>query len=48
MIAQPVLTAVLAIPFLGEGLQPGQWLGGLAVLAGIFLVNRSHKAESQI
>ena len=48
MIAQPVLTALLAIPFLGEALQPGQWLGGLAVLAGIYLVNRSYKAESQI
>jgi drug/metabolite transporter (DMT)-like permease len=48
MIAQPVLTALLAIPFLGEALQPGQWLGGLAVLAGIYLVNRSHKADSQI
>jgi drug/metabolite transporter (DMT)-like permease len=47
MIGQPVLTAVLAIPFLGEALQPGQWLGGLAVLAGIYLVNRSHQ-ESQI
>lgn len=44
MIAQPVLTALLAIPFLGEGLQPGQWLGGLTVLAGIYLVNRSHQA----
>lgn len=43
MIAQPVLTALLAIPFLGEGLQPGQWLGGLTVLAGIYLVNRSHQ-----
>ena len=44
MIAQPVLTALLAIPFLGEALQPGQWLGGLTVLAGIYLVNRSHQA----
>ncbi len=44
MIAQPVLTALLAIPFLGEELQPGQCLGGLTVLAGIYLVNRSHQA----
>jgi drug/metabolite transporter (DMT)-like permease len=43
MIAQPVLTALLAIPFLGEALQAGQWLGGMAVLAGIYLVNRSHQ-----
>ncbi len=41
MILQPVLSAVLAIPLLGESLQPGQWIGGLAVLGGIFLVNRS-------
>jgi drug/metabolite transporter (DMT)-like permease len=40
MIAQPVLTAVLAIPLLGELLHPSQWIGGIAVLAGIFLVNR--------
>lgn len=40
MIAQPVLTALLAIPLLGEGLAPVQWLGGLAVLGGIALVNR--------
>lgn len=41
MILQPVLTALLAIPFTGENLSPLQWLGGLAVLGGVFLVNRS-------
>lgn len=41
MIAQPVLTALLAIPLLGEALQPGQWIGGICVLAGIYIVNRS-------
>jgi drug/metabolite transporter (DMT)-like permease len=41
MLAQPVLTALLAIPILGEPLQPVQWIGGLAVIAGIFLVHRS-------
>jgi drug/metabolite transporter (DMT)-like permease len=41
MIAQPVLTALLAIPLAGEALYPAQWLGGLVVLAGIYLVNRS-------
>ena len=39
MIAQPVITAILAIPLLGEFLRPSQWLGGIAVLAGIILVN---------
>jgi drug/metabolite transporter (DMT)-like permease len=41
MIAQPVLTALLAIPLIGEPLLTSQWLGGLTVLAGIYLVNRS-------
>ncbi len=40
MIAQPVITALLAIPLAGEGLLPAQWLGGLTVLTGIYLVNR--------
>jgi len=44
MIAQPVLTALLAIVLVGEALAPGQWLGGLTVLAGIYLVNRSREA----
>jgi len=39
MIAQPVLTALLAIPILGEALFPGQLIGGGVVLLGIFLVN---------
>lgn len=39
MIAQPVLTALLAIPLAGEQLATGQVVGGLAVLSGIFLVN---------
>ncbi len=41
MIAQPVLTALLAIPVLGEALFPGQFIGGMVVLLGIFLVNTS-------
>ncbi len=40
MIAQPVLTALIAIPFAGEFLTPGQWLGGCAVLLGIYMVNK--------
>ncbi|HEX9014155.1 MAG TPA: DMT family transporter, partial [Anaerolineaceae bacterium] len=45
MLAQPVLTAVLAIPLAGEMLLPGQWLGAAVVLAGIYLVNISHQAD---
>ena len=40
LIAQPVLSAILAIPFMGETLHAAQWVGGLAVLAGIYLINR--------
>lgn len=43
MVAQPVLTALLAVPFAGEMLSAGQWLGGLAVVAGIYLVNISRR-----
>lgn len=41
MIAQPVLTALLAIPLVGESLVPWQIAGGVVVLAGVYLVNRS-------
>lgn len=42
MIGQPVVTAVLAVPLLGE--VPGriQLVGGVIALIGIFLVNRAH------
>jgi len=40
MILQPVLTALLAIPFAGESLAPGQIIGGISVLIGIYLINR--------
>lgn len=42
MVGQPVVTALLAIPLLGEPLSAVQWVGGAAVLAGIILVHRSH------
>ncbi|GAB4528726.1 MAG: DMT family transporter [Anaerolineales bacterium] len=41
MIAQPILTTLLAIPFLGEIPHPVQWGGTFTVLAGIYLVHRS-------
>ncbi len=41
MVGQPVVTALLAIPLLGEHLAPAQWLGGAVVLLGIYLVHRS-------
>lgn len=45
MIAQPVLTALMAIPLASESLVPAQWIGGLVVLAGIYLVNRSRDSR---
>jgi drug/metabolite transporter (DMT)-like permease len=46
MVGQPVMTALLAIPLLGETLSPVQWVGGAAVLVGIVLVHRSHGAST--
>lgn len=39
LVLQPVITALLAIPLAGEMLSAGQWLGGLAVVGGVYLVN---------
>lgn len=46
MVAQIVLTSLLAIPLTGESLAPFQVIGGVIVIAGIILVNlsRSHQA----
>ncbi len=41
MVGQPLVTALVGIPLLGEWLSPVQWLGGAAVLVGILLVHRS-------
>ena len=41
LLGQPVLTALLAIPLLGEGLRLEQGVGGLLVLLGVTLIHRS-------
>jgi len=41
LLLQPVFAALLAWLLLAEGLGPGQVLGGLLVLAGIFLARKS-------
>lgn len=43
LIGQPILTAVLAVPLLGEIPTAAQWLGGAIALAGIYIVNRAHQ-----
>lgn len=44
LLAQPVLTAVLAGPLLQQYLSAPQMLGGLVVIAGVYIVHRSHTA----
>lgn len=46
MTGQPLVTALLAMPLLGERLTPIQWLGGAAVLTGIYLINRAHRGPA--
>ncbi|MBI3975725.1 MAG: EamA family transporter, partial [Armatimonadetes bacterium] len=41
LLGQPVVTAALAGPLLGEVLSWGHAAGGAAVLAGVYLVHRS-------
>src|SRR5206468_2019140 len=40
LLSQPVFTAVLSVPLLGEGLSIYQIGGGALVLVGIYIVNR--------
>jgi drug/metabolite transporter (DMT)-like permease len=40
LLGQTVLTAILAIPLLGEALFPLQVIGGILALSGIYVVNR--------
>ena len=44
MISQPVIVSLMSVPLLGERLQPVQWLGTLAAVTGIFLVNLSRRS----
>jgi drug/metabolite transporter (DMT)-like permease len=45
LLGQPVLTALVAIPLLGERLHAAQVVGGLVVLGGIGLVHRAGAGE---
>ena len=47
MVLQPVVTTILAIPFLGEVPTIWQGIGGAIALVGIFIVNRSHQQALQ-
>ena len=48
MIGQPIMTALFAIPFLGEVPRPLQMLGGITALIGIFLVNRAYQRGERL
>jgi drug/metabolite transporter (DMT)-like permease len=48
LLAQPVITAFLARPILGETHNPWQVMGGLWVIAGIYLVHRSREATNKV
>jgi drug/metabolite transporter (DMT)-like permease len=47
LIGQPMMTALLAIPLLGEIPNLTQLLGGLIALAGIYFVNQSHEGAEE-
>lgn len=47
MVLQPVVTAILAIPLLGEIPNIWQGFGGALALIGIYLVNQSHYSTLQ-
>lgn len=47
MVLQPVVTAILAIPLLGEIPTIWQGMGGAIALVGIYIVNRSHQQALQ-
>lgn len=44
LLGQPVVTALLAVPLLGETFSARQVAGGITVLAGVLLVHRSRGA----
>jgi drug/metabolite transporter (DMT)-like permease len=46
VVLQPILTALLAIPLLGEIPTIWQGIGGAIALVGIYVVNRSHQQGS--
>ena len=45
LLGQPVLTALLAVPLLGQPLTALQIIGGLIVLAGIWMVHRQRRGR---
>lgn len=46
MNLQPVLTALLAIPIMGETLRWNQIVGGIVVVSGIYILNRTNPSRN--
>jgi drug/metabolite transporter (DMT)-like permease len=44
LLTQPLITAIIAGPLLGEWLTRREWLGAMAVLLGVVIVHRSRAA----
>lgn len=47
MIGQPIMTAILAVPLLGEIPTFLQFVGGAIALVGIYIVNQAHSRSKQ-
>jgi drug/metabolite transporter (DMT)-like permease len=45
LLGQPVVTAMLSIPLLGESLSRHQIVGGVVVLSGIYFANQSNRKQ---
>jgi drug/metabolite transporter (DMT)-like permease len=43
LLGQPVITAILGVPLLGQAISLAQIIGGVSVLVGIFIVHRTSK-----
>ena len=43
LLGQPILTAILAVPLLGEPITAFQLLGGSAVILGVYLIHRENR-----
>ena len=48
MVGQPIVTAMLAIPLLGEIPTGLQAIGGFIALAGIYIVNQAHNKSQKL
>ena len=47
MIGQPIMTAILAIPLLGEIPTFLQFIGGAIALVGIYIINQTHRKSNR-